>query len=484
MGLSQAVFFVVQFLGAVIIARLLSPYEMGIYAIAMAVTGVLSAIQAFGLTAFVVREPEMSRDLMASAFTINAIIALALSAAIAGLSLFGGVFLHEAGVKRVMLVLAVLPLLGIFEFLPSANLEREARFKAIAAIGAGQTLVSQGLAVVMALMGFSYMSLAYGQIGAAVFTVIGYNVVGRKHASLRLRTSEWRRIARFGLHMLAISGVNAISTRAADILLGRIVGLGALGLYGRASNLNNLLWSNIHLVIARVLFVDLAAQARRGGSLRGSYLLIVEVLTALLWPGFAGLAIVAGPFILAVFGRTWVAAARPLVMLALASMVMVSLTLTWELFVVRRETGRQAHIEFMRMGAGLAMFAVGCTFGLTGAAAGRIGEALFAVGLYRPHLDRMTDTRLGDFVPLFSRSALLTVLAIAPAGLVMALHRWSELTPLPILMGSIFLGIILWLFGLYLLKHPLLEEFKKIISAVLSSKRAELDVPLAEPKSF
>jgi len=157
--------------------------------------------------------------------------------------------------------------------------------------------------------------------------------------------------------------------------------------------------------------------------------------------------------------------------------VMVSLTLTWELFVVRQETGRQARIEFVRMGAGLVMFAVGCTFGLTGAAAGRIGEALVAVGLYRPHLDRMTDTRLQDFAPIFRRSALLTVSAAAPAGLVMVLHHGSEFTPLTEVIIAIFAGFLLWLLGLFILRHPLIEEVRRNINSLFKS-RAGIDPPL------
>jgi hypothetical protein len=34
--------------------------------------------------------------------------------------------------------------------------------------------------------------------------------------------------------------------RISDIMLGRLLGLGALGIYNRASGLNRLIWNNIH----------------------------------------------------------------------------------------------------------------------------------------------------------------------------------------------------------------------------------------------
>jgi O-antigen/teichoic acid export membrane protein len=215
-------------------------------------------------------------------------------------------------------------------------------------------------------------------------------------------------------------------------------------------------------VISRVIFVDLAAQKRSGASLRQSYLRIVDILTSLLWPAFAGLAVVAGPFIFAIYGPKWVAVAHPLVMLALASMILVAITMTWEVFVVSQETGRQARIEFVRTGAGVAMFTAGCFVGLTGAAAARVGEAIFSVFLYRRHLDRMTQTRTRDFLPIYARSALLTGAAIGPAAAVMARYGFSERAPLPLVVLGIVVGVAVWLCLIFATRHPLAAEIARL----------------------
>ncbi len=458
MGLSQACVFGVQFLGSVIVARLLTPYDMGVYAIAIAITGVLSILQAFGLNGFIVREPELGAPVTRSVFTINLLLSIALSGLIAGLSPLGGRLLHEDGVRRVMLLLAALPLLGALEFLPATQLERAADFKAIALISTGRIATSQLVTVGLAFEGYSFMSPAFGQIAGAMFSVLAYTLVGRRHVSLRIGFREWRRVLAFGLNMLAISGVNTIAGRLSEALLGRLLGLSALGLYSRASSLNNLVWDNIHMVIGRVVFVDLAAQKRSGASLRATYLTLVEVLTALLWPALAGLAIVSGPFIRLVYGQRWVAAAHPLAMLSIAAILLVAISMTWELFVVSGETAKQARLEIVRAGAGLLMFATGCLFNLTAAAAGRIGDAAFSIWLYRPHLDRMTQTHTSDFVVIYARSAALTVLTVAPAGLVMLWHSGSERTPLTLLGPAIGLGGLMWMLALYRMRHPLAVE--------------------------
>lgn len=465
MSLSQGGFFVMQFGGSVILARLLTPYEMGIYAVAAAITGVLTAIQTFGLAGFIVREHDLSPELLASTFTINSAIAVLLALAVAGLSIFGGWFLHEAGVQHVMLVLALLPLLGALEFVPSTSLERNGQFKAISLVSLARMVVSTSVTVGLAFAGLSYMSIAYGNLAGAAVSLVGFNLAGRQHVSLRVSLAEWRRITRFGLQMMAISGVNAISSRTAELLMGRLLGLSALGLYSRASSLNGLLWDNIHTVIGRVVFVDLAALRRNGTSLRVSYLRTVEMVTALLWPAFAGFAVLAGPLILTVYGPKWTGAAVPLSMLSVAAIVLVSITMTWEIFVVCQETGRQARFEFLRTGIGLVLFIGGCLVSLNAAAAVRIGEAVFAVTLYRPHLERMTQTTGRDFVPIYLRSALLTVVAILPALVLMATSAWSDRTPLVHVIMAVAAGVAAWLLALRMLDHPLHAEMVRLVSS-------------------
>ena len=464
MGTGQGIYLLIQFLSSVIIARILTPYQMGVYAIALAIVALVGAFQAFGLTGFLVREPDLTPELIVTAFSMNMVISVVFAAIIAILSLAGGLFLHEAGVKRVMLILAIIPLANSLEFLPSSLNERHARFHIAAPVGVCKTLISQGGAVVLALRGFGYMSIAYGQLAAAVFGAVTFMYIGRKELSFKVNFHHWRRVSRFGLQMLTISGVSSIGDRLSEAALGRIAGLSALGVFSRATNLNNIVWENIHLVTGRVLLVDLAGLKRSGISLRERYLDIVRVNTALLWPAFIGLAVVSGPFILAVYGPKWVGAAHPLAFLATAAVLNVSITLTWELFVVCQETHRQARIETVRAMINLCLFTFGCFFGLTGAAAGRAAGSVVNIILYRSHLNRMTETQTRDFLPIYANSIILTLVAITPAFLIMCSYRFSEHAPLTLVTGSVILGGVLWVATLFIIKHPLSREFRKLMS--------------------
>ena len=463
MGLSQGGLFVIQFGTSVILARLLTPYEMGIFAIAVAIVGLLAIIRALGLPAYLVRTAEPGEDLLASIFTANAVIATLLAASIAGFSILGAQVLGDPGVRRVLLVMAVVPLLGIFDFLPATMIERSGNFRIVALVNIARSLVANGVALALAFSGFSYMSLAYGQLASALVSIVVFNAIGWQHVRLRVGFADGRNIMRYAVQMVGISGVTIFAMRMSDLVLGRVLGLGALGLYSRASGLSGTLWDSVHMVATRIIFVDFANTKRQGLSLKPSYLKIIQIMTALLWPAFLGLAVIAGPVVQTLYGETWIAAAVPLSLLCLGAAVSVSIAMTWEVFNVSEETARQARIEFIRAGTGLVLFAGGCLVSITAAAAAKVLEALVAVALYRPHLDRMTGTSWSDILPLYGESALLTALAITPAAAVMALYGWSPTAPLPAIAVAASAGVVAWLGGLVAMRHPLYHELRALL---------------------
>jgi O-antigen/teichoic acid export membrane protein len=471
-GIGQGAFFLLQVVGTVVLARLLSPYEMGVYAIAAALMGLLGVIQAFGMGSFIIREKVLLESDPATAFTIHAILSTVLSLLVLGVSVFAGGMFRDPAVTRVLAVLALLPLIGILELLPSAQLERAGRFQALVMAGMVRNGVATLATIVMAFAHLSYLSVALGQLIGAVLGVAVLNLLGREFVNLRFSLVGWRRMFSFGLHMIVIAGVNTANARLQDIALGRLQGLAVLGLYNRATNVFSLFWENLHLVLGRVLFVDLAQRKREGQSLRGPYLAVCEMMTAVLWPAFGGLAILSRPIFHIVYGERWVPAAVPFSFIALNGMILVSITLTWELFTVSGESARQARIETFRTTLGVILFIAGSFISLTVAAATRAIESFISVLIYRPHVERMTDTSFADLRAVYLRSGLLTLLAVGPATVLMVFYRGSSQIPLALLAGVVALGVALWCGGVFALKHPLLAEAKALRRRLMAAPAA------------
>jgi O-antigen/teichoic acid export membrane protein len=186
MGLSQGFSLLLQFIASVVLARYLTVYEMGIYAIAAATVGLLSLIQAFGLQSLIVREEVLDQQTLRTAFTINLLIGIFLAVGVAGISIIGGRALGDEKVRQVMLALAINPLIGIFDFLPGAQLERAGRFKALALAASASGVSAAVVTIVASIAGAHYMTAAYAGWASAATYAAFVNVIGRQHIQFRL----------------------------------------------------------------------------------------------------------------------------------------------------------------------------------------------------------------------------------------------------------------------------------------------------------
>jgi len=462
----QTASYLILFVGSVLVARLLSPREMGVFAIAMATIGILNTLMGFNISAYIVREPELKDETISTAFTLNAIIGSAIAVTIVSCGLFERYVANSPDVARVLYPLALTPLIGIFEFRAATMLQREMNFRIISIIQACRGLITTSIVIFLAYNGYSFMSLAYGNVIAALINVVWTNSVAPHHSSFRLSLAGASSMLKFGLRLITVGSFTSLSSRFSDIILGQLLGLASLGLYSRASSISTLVLENIYGAVTRVVFVQLSDDYRNGRSVRYTFVRSFRLILCLLWPVQIGLAIMSGPFIYHLYGERWLPAAVPLSMLMVAQCLILTFGMNWELFVLNDEIARQTRLEALKSVAGLVFFAVGCLFNIAAASAGRIVEALFGIILYRPHMERLAEVEPGYFTKVFLQSALLTASATAPALALMMVNRWRPEVPIASMIFSIFGGGLLWLATLAFMKHPMMDEFALIARKV------------------
>lgn len=442
--IGQIVLFASQMGSQIIVSRHLSPYLVGVSAIAFSISDLVNLMQVFGLRNFLIRESEMDTDLVRSAFTVNLIISLFVSLALVLLAFSGQWLYRDLRVGHVLMIIAPLPFILTWELVPGAMMQRSMEFGAIAFVNAAKAAAAAATTIMLVLTSGSYASIAWGSFTGAVFGAFLTNIFGYRHVSLRPGLHRWRDVARFGIHMIGVAGVTNLAFKSVDLIVGRMLGLASLGLYSRATALNNVLWTNVHTVFTRVVFSSMAEERRKTGSIRHIYLRTVNLVTALLWPAFAGLAVFSGPVVRALYGPAWDDAGPLLGIIALSAIGLTAITMTWEVFVVCGETGQQVRYETARAVVTPISTVIGALFGVRGAAFGRIVDALFAVVLYRNPLARLTNTRNSEITCIYVRNAVLTASAITPAVILMSLHHWAPETSLAWVTLGTLLGVVTW----------------------------------------
>ena len=454
MGMAQTASFACHFTSSIVLARYLTPAEMGIFAVGLASIAVLGVLQSFGLQTLIVREERLTRSMMATTFTINAASSVLQTFITIAVAPLGAVFLREDGVRDILFVLSVTPLIGMVSFLPGAQLERDGKFKTVALASACTSIIGSSATILFAVLGHNYMSLAYGNVIGAISLSILIIFLGRGYTLVSFGVSEWRRVYQFGVQMLAYASIVSLGQRICEIMLGRIAGMSALGLYNRASGINLMLWSNVQQLISRVMLVDFATSMREDASLRLRYILALSVMTGILWPAFAGLAMTSYPFIYLVYGAKWTAATVPLVLLAMSSIILISMTLSNELFAVTGRVATQTRLELIRNAISIPLFIGACFVSIEAAALTRLVDSILAWFLYRRQIEEMSGASLRDRGDVYLRSGYLTVAAVIPAAIVTYVNVGAEPT-FSALILSVILGMVFWCGALSTIAHPL-----------------------------
>lgn len=455
--------FAVTFGSAIIISRLLTPYELGVFGVGIAISGILGTISLFGIANYLIRDHELSAQTVATGFTVNAILSLAMGTVLWLLGTVAQPLFSDPAIPQVLRVLALVPTIGIFEFLPATLLAREMQFGRTSLIQLGKATVNATAAIGFAYVGWSYLSPAIGAVAGAVFGALGYSIVGRKHVSASLSLKGGGAFAVFAIQMISAGGVSILAARLAELIVAHLLGLSALGLYTRASGLAAMVWEGAYGLSTRVIYVQMAAELRERGSLKETFLRATKLLSAIMWPIMGGIAVLSGPIIHILYGPRWEGAALPLAILMAGQFIAIGFAMNWELCVLTNRTAWQARTEAVRAILGLLAFAVGAMFGLSLAAVGRVVDALIGYLIYRPKMAELSGTTRGDVRQAYRGSSLLTAAAIGPVVGLMALSGWSHSTSVERLMAAVAAGIMLWILVLYLTKHPLLHEARLLI---------------------
>lgn len=270
-------------------------------------------------------------------------------------------------------------------------MQREMQFKQLSVISMASGIVQTVATIYFAVFGAGFMSPAYASVVSGIVGVLMTLLFGHRHSGFRLSLAGWRPITVFGLQMMSVSGVAMLASRLSYLILGRMLGVAALGLYARASNLSNMIFEYLYGTATRVVFVKLSKDYREGGNWRFTFLRSFAIITACMWPFLIGLAVLSRPVIYILYGARWLPAAWPLSILLIAQFFVLAFGMNWELFVIRGETGRQSRFEIARMAFGLPVFAIGCLFSITAASIGKLVEALVGLIVYYPHVRRLAE---------------------------------------------------------------------------------------------
>lgn len=303
--LSKTGTFGLKFVTVPILARILSPAEFGVVAVALTVVQFLAMIGGAGLAASLVvqREEDMQtvHSVFWANFLISCLMALALYIWAAPLAALMGAP-DAAYLIEIMCLLVPIQLGGDVAY---ALLARRMQFSKDALWSMISESLGAIVAVTAALMGWGVWALVIQLFVSAIIRLAGLFAVS--HYFPRLVFSPRRVVAlgRFSIGVMGSEIANFITFQSPMIIIARALGLSDAGIYSAANRFasipNQIVLSGVMGVLFPAFSQMLDDRQRRSDAL----ILSTQVTTVLLAPMMFGLWAVAKPAMLVIFGSGW-----------------------------------------------------------------------------------------------------------------------------------------------------------------------------------
>lgn len=288
---------------AMVLARLLTPEDFGLVAVAVAVTHLFEIVLDTSTETSLISRKSHDADEWNTAWTLRVASGLLIA-----LGMFaGGVIAVEVyGDDRYSLIFWVLALaslvrgfenIGVIGFRLDMQFDKDARYLLIC------KLVSVLGSMAFALAFRSYAAILAATLSAAVFQV-AYSFWVHPFRP-RFSSHAWRTFVGFSIWMLLLNVSKYVLESVDKLILGGMVSARVLGFYKMATELASLPVSEVVFPIARALNVGFAAvrhDRERFGRLLGDALGMVSLFA---FPFTLGMVVTAEELVAVVLGAQW-----------------------------------------------------------------------------------------------------------------------------------------------------------------------------------
>jgi O-antigen/teichoic acid export membrane protein len=314
--------------------------------------------------------------------------------------------------------------------------------------------------VLLALVGFSFMSIAWGTVAGAVTTTSLSFYVRPGLSILRPSFKTWHRVLTFGVYNGASCVINRLYETLPQLVLGRILPHSAVGLYSRATLVSDIPDKIILASVLSVAFPALAAEARQGRSLKGPYLRALGLITVFYWPGQILLVLLAYPIVLLLLGPQWLGVAPVLQVMAIATFAWFPMVLTSPVLLAVGANRDRVMADLLGRSVSAVILCSAAWFGIMVMAASKLVTLPFQMCLSFYFVRRHVPFRWRELGAALWKSAVVTTgSAAGPIGVVVLSDTGFELSLGAAVAASLLAGTG-WLAAVLLTRHPVLLEIK------------------------
>ncbi len=442
----------ISFVIGLLLARKLTPSDYGV----VGMLGIFFAIaQTFidsGFGSALIRKKDCSDADFSTAFYFNIAV---------GIISFITLFLSAPYIARFFntpILLDVTRVLSVNLFINSLTIVQHAKlnaaidFKSQAKVSLLSTLVSGGVGLSMAYLGFGVWSLVYQSVSLAIVRAILLWHMTQWRPQRVFSRESFQYLFGFGSKILSASLLHTVYANLTTILIGKFYTAKDLGYYSRGESLATLPSSNITSILQSVTYPILSKIQDDDARLIQAYRKYISMTSMVIFFGMCLLAALAKPFILTLLTEKWANSIIYLQVFCFAWMFDHLCALNLNILYVKGRTDLVLRLEIIKKIISITMIIASIPFGVLAICISRAIYTQIAVIINTYYTGKLYGLGYLDQVRDFIKYLLYSLVAVSPAFLL----AYTSLNSIAVLIIGSLLACAIYL--LLLRKDPNLKE--------------------------
>lgn len=302
---AQAGKFILNFVAAAVLARLLSPKDFGLVGMVLGITGLVAVFSQMGLSIATIQRDSITQAQVSNLFWINVGLSGGLALVSVAIAPLAASFYHDTRVTNIMVALSMTFVLTGSTVQHQALLTRQMRFRTLTTIDVTSSAVGVAIGCCMAYFKFAYWALVGQQLGTAACNLVLTWFMSGWRPHLPSRNSGVKPLLSFGAHLGLADFIAQVSLNCDSVLLGRYFGAEPLGLYTRANVLLTRPLQQVMIPINSILTPSLSRLQSDPERYRRSVMRAYDTLALIVFCFAAMCFVLASPLVLLVLGPKW-----------------------------------------------------------------------------------------------------------------------------------------------------------------------------------
>jgi lipopolysaccharide exporter len=325
-GISWVVLFrvstrIISFVRTAIIARLLTPAQFGTFSIAAIILSLAEILTETGINILLVQKKESIDDYINTAWVVSIFRGFLLGILIFASAPIIALFYNTPESQLLLMTISIVPVLRGFINPSVALFVKDLKFNNEFYYRTAIFFIESVVTVFLAYMLKSPMSLVGGLIAGAIFEVGLSFMMVKPHPVFRFEKAKFTEIIQKGKWLTATGIFNYLYHNGDHLVVGKLLGTSALGLYDMAFRISIIPMSEVSDVIIKVtfpVFVKISDDLERMKRAFIRSILLVSIVSICVG---AVLVLFSELIIRILLGPQWVAAAPVLQVLAIFGVI-------------------------------------------------------------------------------------------------------------------------------------------------------------------